>query len=47
MQVSGMSSGAINDAGELTEEELHFDMLSFMSQLGYTLLPPATEDAGE
>lgn len=41
--VSGISVGTWDDNGKLSKEEVYFNELSMMQQLGYTLSPPAAK----
>lgn len=43
VKVGGFSELYFNDDGKMYQEDIYFNELSFLQQLGYTLIPPITK----
>jgi len=43
VKVNGFSKILFNEAGKIEHEDIYYNELDFLQQLGYTLIPPNTE----
>jgi len=43
VKISGLSHLYFNDEGKMYREEVYYNELDFLQQLGYSLIPPVTE----